>query len=131
MSKFTSILLILGLLLACSTNSAAAELSVHVVFGSNEIAIINDYYSDHDKQHKNKNHKDKGKNSLPPGIAKNLQRGKPLPPGIAKQSLPAGLLVSLPAAPKGYERIIVGGKVLLVEIATQVIHDILEDIIIN
>ena len=131
MPKITSILLILGLLLACSTQSAAAELSVHVVFGSDEIAIIHDYYSDHDKQNKNKNHKDKGKHSLPPGIAKNLQRGKPLPPGIAKQSLPAGLLGSLPSAPHGYERIIVGGKVLLVEIATQVIHDILEDIIIN
>lgn len=131
MPKFTSILLFLFVLLACSTKSAAVELSVHIVFGSNEIAIIHDYFSDHDQHRKNKNHKDKGKHSLPPGIAKNLQRGKPLPPGIAKQSLPAGLLSALPSAPHGFERIIVDGKVLLVEIATQVIHDILEDVILN
>ena len=69
--------------------------------------------------------------SLPPGIARNLLRGKPLPPGIAKQALPAGLARVLPAPPKGYERVIVAGKVLLVEIATQVIHDVLEDIILR
>ena len=68
---------------------------------------------------------------LPPGIAKNLQRGKPLPPGIAKQVLPSGLIAQLPPPPKGFERIEVAGKVLLVEIATQVIHDVLEDIILG
>jgi Ni/Co efflux regulator RcnB len=64
-------------------------------------------------------------------IAKNLARGKPLPPGIAKQQLPDGLVHALPAPPRGYERIIVDGKVLLVEIATQVIHDILTDIVLH
>jgi hypothetical protein len=121
---------LLGLLLACSAQSAAVELSIEVVFGSDEIAIIHGYYRDHHDEHNNKN-KGKGKNSLPPGIAKNLQRGKPLPPGIAKRSLPAGLLAALPPAPHGYERIIAAGKVLLVEIATQVIHDILEDVVFD
>lgn len=130
MLKLVHVSILFSLLLACSTQSTAVELSVHVVFGSTEIAIIHDYYRDHKDQHKDKN-KGKGKNSLPPGIAKNLQRGKPLPPGIAKRSLPAGLLATLPAAPHGYERIVIGGKVLLVEIATQVIHDILEDIVFN
>ena len=32
-----------------------------------------------------------GYSSLPPGIAKNLARGKPLPPGIAKKAVPAGM----------------------------------------
>ena len=120
--------LLLAILLACSGQSAATELSVQVVFGHDEIAIIHDYFKDHKDQ---KNHKSKGKKSLPPGIARNLQRGKPLPPGIAKQALPSGLLDVLPAAPRGYERIVVGGKVLLVEIATQVIHDIIEDIVFS
>ena len=73
----------------------------------------------------------KGTKTLPPGIAKNLQRGKPLPPGIAKRALPGDLRVQLPDVPDGFERVVVGGKILLVEIATQLIHDVLEDIILN
>ncbi|MCH8896462.1 MAG: hypothetical protein IH927_09400, partial [Proteobacteria bacterium] len=62
-------------------------------------------------------------------IAKNLQRGKPLPPGIAKQHFPVGLIDLLPPAPRGYERIIVGGKIILVEVATQIIRDVLIDVV--
>jgi hypothetical protein len=29
--------------------------------------------------------------------------------------------------PTGYERIVVAGKILLVEIATQIVHDVLTD----
>jgi len=58
----------------------------------------------------------------------NLQRGKPLPPGIAKQQLPDSLLRRLPPVPRGYERVVVDGKVLLIEIATQVIRDVLTDV---
>ena len=70
--------------------------------------------------------KQKGK-PLPPGIARNLARGKPLPPGIARQSLPGDLVRQLPAVRSGYERIVVDGRVLLVETATQMIHDVLMD----
>jgi hypothetical protein len=62
--------------------------------------------------------------SLPPGIAKNLARGKPLPPGIAKRALPAGLAGRLPSYP-GHEVIIVDRDVILVNAATQIIVDIL------
>lgn len=62
---------------------------------------------------------------LPPGIAKNLQRGKPLPPGIARQYLPGELHGRLPRPPAGFEYIVVAGKLLLVEIATQVVRQIL------
>jgi hypothetical protein len=34
--------------------------------------------------------------ALPPGIAKNLARGKPLPPGIAKRAVPPALLAQGP-----------------------------------
>ena len=56
-------------------------------------------------------------------------KGGWLPPGIAKQQLPADLARRLPPVPSGYERVVVDGRVLLVEIATQVIHDVLEDLI--
>jgi len=43
----------------------------------------------------------------------------------------ASHLTLLPPAPHGFERIEIAGKVLLVEIATQVIHDVLEDVILG
>ena len=102
---------------------------VGIVFSQDEIRIIAEWYRDHGSAApRGGRGRDKG---LPPGIAKNLARGKPLPPGIAKQYLPDGLHAVLPPPPRGYERIIVDGKVLLVEVATQVIHDILTDVIVK
>lgn len=114
------------------SSQATAEIGVSVVFSNDEIRIIGAWYSDHGSSSHKGNGNGKGKHKgLPPGIEKNLARGKPLPPGIAKQYLPDGLIKALPAPPKGYERIIVDGKVLLVEIATQVIHDILMDVVFD
>jgi Ni/Co efflux regulator RcnB len=62
--------------------------------------------------------------ALPPGIARNLARGKPLPPGIAKRSLPPDLLARLPRY-DGYNYYMVGSDVVLVAIATGIILDIL------
>ncbi len=76
--------------------------------------------------------KNKGKNKgLPPGIAKNLERGKPLPPGIAKRNLPPGLESTLPGKHDGYETVIVGDDVVLIEIDTGKIADILTDAVIG
>ncbi len=97
---------------------------VSVVFSEDEVRVIRDYYRDRESQARGKGHK-KG---LPPGIAKNLQRGKPLPPGIAKRALPDDLERRLPRLPEGYERILVDGRVLLIEVATRVIRDILTDV---
>ena len=65
---------------------------------------------------------------LPPGIAKNLARGKPLPPGIAKRYLPQGLLGQLPPR-VGYEWHVVDSDIVLIEIATRVIVDILKGVL--
>ena len=69
-----------------------------------------------------------GAEALPPGIRRNLQRGRPLPPGIAKKSVPDELQSRLQIA-EGYELIEVGLDVFLVEVATNIIHDVLRDII--
>jgi Ni/Co efflux regulator RcnB len=95
-----------------------------------------DYYQgqvDHEDEgsggHGNGNkHKGKG---LPPGISKKLERGGTMPPGIAKQYLPGGLQTRLPPPPRGYERTIVGNDVLLVEIDTGRIADIITDAILG
>ncbi len=120
-----SVALILG-----STSSVAAGLSVEVVFSHDESTTIRAYFQSHDYQSV-QGKKNKGSKALPPGIAKNLKRGKPLPPGIAKRSLPADLLAGLPRAPHGYEIVIVDHKVLLVEVATQIVHDVLTDVFIK
>ena len=109
---------------------AVADVGVSAVFSKGEVSIIAEWYSDHGAPSARGKGGKKPK-GLPPGIAKNLARGKPLPPGIAKQVLPQGLVALLPTVPHGYERIIVDGKVLLVEVATHVIHDILEDVILH
>ena len=106
----------------------AGEVGVQVVFTAGEASTIRAYYQDRGAPRTGKK---KGKNGLPPGIARNLQRGKSLPPGIAKQALPTGLIDLLPPPPRGFERVELSGKVLLVEVATQVIHDVLEDVILG
>lgn len=69
-----------------------------------------------------------GAEALPPGIRRRLARGKPLPPGIAKRFAPDGLRSRL-HLPDGYALVEVGLDVLLVEVATNVIHDKLMDVI--
>ena len=66
--------------------------------------------------------------SLPPGIRRNLARGKPLPPGIAKKSAPPELTSHVHLR-DGYELVEVGVDVFLVEVATNVVHDVLMDVI--
>ena len=65
-----------------------------------------------------------GYSALPPGIRKNLGRGKPLPPGIAKKAVPGPLLARLPKYP-GYEWQVCGSDLVLVAIATAIIADVL------
>ena len=74
-----------------------------------------------------KDKKDK-KKGLPPGIAKKLERGGQLPPGIANRSLPDDLENKLPQAAGGFERVESDGKVLLVETATGIIVDMIDTI---
>jgi hypothetical protein len=124
--RCSAFVLMLTLIAASAPGIAATP-----AFSGAEIQIIRDYYSHaHDDGGKAKSGKQK-QNALPPGIAKNLARGKPLPPGIAKKALPGDLNRRLPPVRDGYERIIVDGRVLLVGIATQVIHDILVDAIFD
>jgi len=125
--------------------TAVVKAGVKGAFNELEKQMIKKYFSDNeyvryvdddgsysDKHNGKGKSKNKGKNKrLPPGIAKNLQRGKPLPPGIAKRDLPPGLNSSLPDSHDGYERIIVGNDVVLVEIDTGNIADIITDAVLG
>ncbi|SRR5690554_1412251 len=68
-----------------------------------------------------------GYSTLPPGIRKNLARGKPIPPGIAKKMVPSSLLGRLPRHP-GYEWRVAGTDLILISVATAVVADILYDV---
>lgn len=68
-----------------------------------------------------------GYSPLPPGIAKNLARGKPLPPGIAKKYPPNAMLSQLPYHP-GYEWRIAGSDLILVALGTAIVADVLRNV---
>ncbi|MBD2837748.1 RcnB family protein [Pseudomonas sp. JM0905a] len=64
--------------------------------------------------------------ALPPGIQKNLARGKPLPPGIAKK-LDGRLVNRLPHY-EGYDWVRAGTDLILVAVATGIIYEVLQDV---
>lgn len=107
---------------------------IYKYFGEHkEYVQVQEHEYEHEYEHeggsgKNNKHKKKG---LPPGIAKKLERGGTMPPGIAKQVLPVSLEKKLPPPPQGYERTIVGNDVLLVQIDTGRIADIITDAVLG
>jgi len=67
---------------------------------------------------------------LPPGIMRQLARDRPLPPGIARQAAPPGLLGILPRYP-GHAWYMVGTAVVLVDLATGIVRDLLLDALLR
>ncbi len=111
----------------CSVGPPARSAS-HPPSVTTEVSLIDN----HDTEQVRGAGRGNGRNGgLPPGIAKNLVRGRPLPPGIAKQYVSHGVLLRLPPLEKRYEYVVVAGKILLIEVATQVIHDILVDVLLD
>jgi len=68
-----------------------------------------------------------GYQSLPPGIAKKVARGKPLPPGIARKNLPASMINALPHYP-GYEWRAVGDDLVLIALSTAVVTAVINGV---
>lgn len=95
--------------------TAPANVQVKVVFQDNDRAKFHEYFVTHHWV----------MDPLPPGIAMNLQRGKPLPPGIAKRVLPRDLVVLVPRDP-AVTYYVVGDRVVAVRDGS--IIDVLLDI---
>jgi hypothetical protein len=68
-----------------------------------------------------------GRSPLPPGIRRNLVRGKPLPPGIARQAVPGPVLRGLPHH-EGHEWLVCGTDLVLVAIAGAIVADVIFDV---
>jgi hypothetical protein len=70
-----------------------------------------------------------GVSPLPPGIAKNVARGKPLPPGIAKKQAPPMLIQQIPACRSGLECIVLGADMLILDAVHGVVRDIVRNVV--
>lgn len=68
------------------------------------------------------------KETLPPGLRKQLARRGTLPPGLEGQRLHRDLERRLSPLPRGYTRLRVGTDILLLDERTRVILDIVSDI---
>lgn len=119
---------LIAAMLAAATSPATAQRpdkpkgpkdkpAVRVVFQDSDRGVFRDYYRAHPGAVK----------PLPPGIAKNLARGKPLPPGIARTRVPDAVLVRLPWRPPGYTFFLVGDRVVLLD-GRGLVADILSSI---
>ncbi len=104
------------------SRTTAAGVLADVVFTALERQIIRDYYR------RNLPPGLARRESLPPGLRRQLVRNGRLPPGLEKRALPADLRARLPARDPRYDIVRVGTDVLLILIATGVILDIIEDV---
>jgi hypothetical protein len=102
---------------AASPTTPTVSASVSISVG--DIALIREFYDSQPAR---------GVEALPPGIRRNLARGKSLPPGIAKRTPPSDLRSRI-RIPERFEIVEVGLDVFLVEAATGLIHDALMDVI--
>jgi hypothetical protein len=90
-----------------------SSVSIHVVFGKGEVAILRNHYS---TRYRN----------LPPGLQKKLARGKPLPPGWQKkfESFPVDVERRLAPLPAGYRRGVIDGHAVIYNSRTSVAVDL-------
>ena len=138
MRKFTLIAVMamaVGVAGWATASRTADAASVEVSFSLKERQVITNFFAGSGggggseqggKDKKKKKKKGVGNQGIPPGLAK---KGGALPPGIAKRQLPNNLLAQLPPPPSGYERVIVDKDILLVHVATQVVHDVLQHVL--
>ena len=69
--------------------------------------------------------------TLPPGLEKQLRQKGTLPPGLQKkvQPLPIELERQLTVLPTGYRRVVIAGNVILMNPTTGLIYDIVRNVI--
>jgi Ni/Co efflux regulator RcnB len=71
------------------------------------------------------------RDSFPPGLQRQLERNGRLPPGLEKKAFPAHLRGQLPSPLRGTERVIIGNDAVLIDTATNVVLDVIRDVMGN
>jgi hypothetical protein len=94
------------------TSGSQLSGSVHVVFSTEDVRVIREYYAPRYR-------------SLPPGLQKKYARTGQLPPGWQKKMQPLDPVVErrLVALPAGYSRGIVDGRAVIYDDRTHVMID--------
>ena len=94
------------------TSSNQLSGSVHVVFSTDDVRVIREYYAPRYR-------------ALPPGLQKKYERTGQLPPGWQKKLQPLDPVVErrLVALPAGYRRGIVDGRAVIMDDRTHVLID--------
>lgn len=83
-------------------DSGAARTEIHVVFSTQDVAVIREYYATQPR-------------NLPPGLQKKYARTGKLPPGWQKKMTPMPVVVErrLPPLPTGYHRGVFEGHAVI------------------
>ncbi|MEQ8442091.1 MAG: hypothetical protein RIM33_08600 [Alphaproteobacteria bacterium] len=101
----------------------AVDIAIESVIDASTRAVFEDYFQANPQPI----------DHLPPGIARNVERGKPLPPGIARRQLPGALRSDLRTQTSTIgdvvDAVIVGNDVAILDAASGVVVEILRDIV--
>ena len=109
-----------------ATFSEAERQLIKKYYEATEPMRNNDETAGRENNNINKNKGRENRPNLPKGIAKKLERGGTLPPGIAKRPLAGDLERQLPKAPEGFERLESEGQVVLRNVVTGVVSDVID-----
>jgi hypothetical protein len=129
-------ILTLSAVLISSTSGATTPVSENVsntpeyhFFGPEQERLIREWFT----SRSNYNNLPPGlakRDSLPPGLQRQLHRDRTLPPGLQKrlQPLPLALEQQLPPISVGMRRVVLSGNVILLQVATARIIDLIRDV---
>jgi hypothetical protein len=98
------------------------------LFTTREVTVITTWFRD------NRGHLPPGlakRETLPPGLEKQLQRKGKLPPGLEKkiQPMPPALEKQLVVLPTGYRRVVIGDNVIVMNSTTSIVYDIVRSVV--
>ncbi len=100
---------------------------MRILFSDDERHMIHHYFREQ-YQHKKMPPGLAKKDTLPPGLQKQIVRNGTLPPGLEGRHLPYDLERRLRHLPDEFVRVIVGTDVVLMNRRTRVIFDVIQDV---
>jgi len=106
------------------SGDVATDRLLGTVISAVERALIGDYI----KKAKTSGRGLAPRQHLPPGLQKHIARTGRLPPGLEKRRLPGDLRSLLPIR-SGQDYRVVGNDIVLIEIATELILDVMKDVL--
>jgi hypothetical protein len=101
------------------------DYGVRVVFSDRDRVQIRDYYA---AKYRGLPPGLAKQGKVPPGHAKKMQPGAPIPEGYAWRHLPRDLEDRLSRLPEGYVRVVIGADIGIMDVRSRVVLDLVEDV---